>query len=523
MNAKTKFFPVCYNRESHIVPTSGEAVMLRSKSSTSTARRSGLMLALVFAISGAVYPQPEKVTKTFAEVTKRVEPAVVSIDTKSKMPQPQARGVQTPGDGGDVMDFLRRQMQQRPVHAVGSGFIVDKSGYIITNAHVVEEAARITVKLDSGEEFTARVIGTDDQTDIAVLKIDARRDLPTVRFGDSEKAEVGDWVLAIGSPFGLAKTVTAGIISQKQRETPTGSIFQRFIQTDAAINRGNSGGPLVNLDGEVIGVNSQIATSTGDYNGVGFALPARETEYVYGQIVKNGKVRRGYLGVLLDSVQAEFASVYGLKEKRGSIITDVRDKQGPAALAGLKVGDVIVEFNGQPVSNAQDLIGKVASTPPDQTISLAYFRENGANVERQTANVKLAERPTRAAADGDNDERRVLPVDGIKAEQKPFGLTLSEMTAALASQYKLEGQKGLVVREINPSSFIADIKNSNGGDALDEGDLIQRVNRVNVTDLKTFNDLVGKLKVGDPVVMHVLAYNPVLRATQLKIVQFTVK
>jgi serine protease Do len=485
-------------------------------------KRSSLVFTLVFVFSAIDFAQPEKVAKSFAEITRRVEPSVVSIDTKSKMPQPNARDSQTPGDGGDIMDFLRRQMQQRPVHAVGSGFIVDKAGYIITNAHVVEDAARITVKLDSGEEFIARVVGTDDQTDIAVLKIDVKRELPTVRFGDSEKAEVGEWVLAIGSPFGLAKTVTAGIISQKQRETPTGSVFQRFIQTDAAINRGNSGGPLVNMEGEVIGVNSQIATSTGDYNGVGFALPSRETEYVYSQIVKNGKVRRGYLGVLLDSVQAEFATVYGLKDKRGSIVTDVRDKQGPAALAGIRIGDVIVEFNGQPIANAQDLISRVASTSPDQTITLAYFRENGTNFERQTATVKLSERPVRTPI-GENTDRRVLPVDGAKPETKPFGLTLSEMTPALAAQYKLEGLTGLVVKEINPASFIADVKNSTGGEALDEGDLIQRINRINVTELKAFNDVVSKLKIGDPVVMHVLTYNPGLRAPQLKIVQFTVK
>lgn len=489
-------------------------------SASVSVRRFILVVTAFCAMSPMLIAQPEKV-KGFAEIAKRVEPSVVSIDTKGRTPQPQARGSQTPDDGSDIVDFLRRQMQQRPVRAVGSGFIVDKSGYIVTNAHVVEDAVRITVKLDSGEEFVARVVGTDDLTDIAVLKIDAKRDLPAVKFGDSDKAEVGDWVLAIGSPFGLAKTVTAGIISQKERETPYASAFQRFIQTDAAINRGNSGGPLVNLDGEVVGVNSQIATSTGDYNGVGFALPSRETEYVYGQIVKNGKVRRGYLGVLLETVQSEFAAVYGLKEKRGSIITDVRDRQGPAAVAGLKVGDVIVEFNGQPVLSSQDLIAKVATTNPDQTVTVAFYREKGDAMEKQTATIKLAERPINNATSTNND-RRTLPVDG-RIEQKPFGMTLAEMTLTLAEQYNLVGQKGLVVKEINQASFIADIKNSNGTDALGEGDLIQRINRVTVTDLKSFNDAVTKLKIGDPVVLHVLTYIPSARSAQLKIVQFTVK
>jgi serine protease Do len=486
-----------------------------------------LMVATIstFGLVAESAAQAGRTPGSFAEIAKKVQPAVVSIKTKSKVSQASVREtVPAPGgDGGDVMDFLRRQMQQRPVQGVGSGFIVDKSGYIITNAHVIEGAARISVKLESGEEFDAKVIGSDDQTDLAVLKIDARRDLPVAKFGDSDKAEVGDWVLAIGSPFDLAKTVTAGIISQKQRETPYASVFQRFIQTDAAINRGNSGGPLINLDGEVVGVNSQIATSTGDYNGVGFALPSRETAYVFAQIVKNGKVRRGYLGVLLDSVKAEFATVYGLKDAKGSIVTDVRDKQGPAALAGLKVGDVIVEFNGQRIDNAQDLIARVATTSPDQSITLGYLRENGTNIESKTVSLKLGERPSSRAAIDDEGDRRVLPVDGVRAEQKPFGLTLAELTPALAATYRLEGQKGLVVKEINPASFIADVKSSSGGDALDEGDLIQRINRTNASDIKAFNQIVSKLKVGDAVVLHVLTYDPRIRTTQLKIVQFTVK
>jgi serine protease Do len=246
------------------------------------ARSRSLNLLIVFLASfsaaSVAYGQPN--AKSFAEIAKRIEPAVVSIDTKSRVQQPVARGTTTPGENDDIMEFLRRQMQQRPVIGVGSGFIVDRSGYVLTNAHVVDDAARITVRLDSGEELNATVVGEDEETDLAVLKIDARRELPFVKFGDSEKAEVGDWVLAIGSPFGLAKSVTAGIISQTRRETPYATSFQRFIQTDAAINRGNSGGPLVNLDGEVIGVNSQIATSTSDYNGVGFAYRARQAEYV---------------------------------------------------------------------------------------------------------------------------------------------------------------------------------------------------------------------------------------------------
>jgi len=477
--------------------------------------------AVILFVAVAINAQPEKLSKSFAEIAKKVEPAVVSIDTKVTAPQTTARVSPSPEKDDDIMDFLRRQMAQRPIYGVGSGFIVDKAGYILTNAHVINGASRITVKLDSGEEYPGTVLGSDDETDLAVVKIDAKKDLPFLTFGDSEKAEVGDWVLAIGSPFGLTKTVTAGIISQTRRETPYASAFQRFIQTDAAINRGNSGGPLVNMDGQVIGINSQIATSTGDYNGVGFALPSHEAENVYKQISTTGKVRRGYLGVMLDSVKVEYAAVYGLKDAAGAIVTDVREKKGPAGMAGIQAGDVITDVNGQKVENAQDLIAKIGVAGPDSSIAVGYLREVDGKLTPMTTTIKLGERPL--SRDTDNaSQRRPLPVDPAK-DQKPFGLTLVEMTPVLATSAKLEGQKGLLVKEINPTSYIADVRNSNGNAALSENDLIRRINRVPVADLKSFTDLVNKLKLGDPVVMEVVAYNPATGTPQLKIVQFTVQ
>ena len=467
---------------------------------------------------------PERLSASFSEVAKAVENSVVSIDTKGKVPEIAEKGAEPPaGTPDEILEFFRKQMPQRPSYSVGSGFIVDKSGYILTNAHVVEDSSRITVKLNSGEEYIAKVIGTDEETDVAVLKIETGKDLPFINFADSEKAKVGDWVLAIGSPFGLARTVTAGIISQTKRETPYASVFQKFIQTDAAINRGNSGGPLVDMNGEVVGINSQIATSTGDYNGIGFALPSNEAAYVYKQILQNGKVRRGYLGVLLDSVKAEFAKVYNLTEAKGAIVTDVRDRQSAAAAAGLQTGDIIVEFNGQKVDSAQDLIAKVASTSPEQNVAMVYLRENAAGVERKNTTIKLAERPSKNRAANDNDTPRKLPIGGAKEEIKPFGLTLNELTPALITTYKLELNKGVLVKEINPESFIADVKMSNGTDALDEGDLIQRINRTTVTNLKSFNDVAKTLKTGDAVVLHVLSSNRSGRGGQLKIVQFTVQ
>jgi serine protease Do len=482
-----------------------------------------ISIVFAFSLAASASAQQDRLAKSFADIAKKVGPAVVSIDTKSRTVQPVAKGTPAPGDSDDIMEFFRKQLPTRPVYAVGSGFIVDKSGYVMTNAHVIDNAARITVKLDSGDEYEAKLVGRDDETDLAILKIEAGRDLPVVKLGDSDKAEVGDWVLAIGSPFGLNKTVTAGIISQTRRETPYASAFQRFIQTDAAINRGNSGGPLVNMDGEVIGINSQIATSTGDYNGVGFALPSDEASNVYSQIVANGRVRRGYLGAYLDSVKPEFAKVYGFTEPGGAIVIDIRDKKSPVSTAGLQVGDVIVGFNGQHVDSAQDLISKVSGTAPDKTVSIDFLRDMGAAaLQRKTATLRLGERPIDENAQNDQD-RRTLPVDPRPEEQKPFGLTLAAITPALASTYKLEGLKGVVVKEVNPASFIADVKNSLGVGALSEGDLIQRINRVEVTDLSSFSRVVAGLKVGDPVVLHVLSYNPVAGVPQLKIVQFTVK
>ncbi|MEP7038984.1 MAG: Do family serine endopeptidase [Acidobacteriota bacterium] len=474
-------------------------------------------------ISESARISPEQLSASFAEVANRVEPAVVNIDTKGKIPEITLKNDNPSEDANDIMEFFRRQSPRRPSYSVGSGFIVDKSGYILTNLHVVDDASRITVRLQSGAEYQAKIVGSDDLTDLAILKIDAGHDLPFIKLGNSDAARIGDWVLALGSPFGLAQTVTAGIISQTRRETPQATPFQKFIQTDAAINRGNSGGPLVNMNGEVIGINSQIATLTGDYNGIGFALPSNDAANVYQQIVRGGKVRRGYLGVYLDSVKAEFAKVYGLEEARGAIVTSVSDKQSPAAAAGLQTGDIILEYNGEKIADANDLIQKVALTIPDKEINLVYLRETGNRMDRKTTVIKPAERPSNNKIIDDETPVK-LPIDGQRKPVEPFGLTLTELTPQDAAIYKLQGEKGLIIKNINPASFIADVKNTTGTDsALSKGDLIQRINRVPVTTLKSFNDVTSKLKTGDAVVLHILNYIPQRQTTQLRIVQFTVQ
>jgi serine protease Do len=467
---------------------------------------------------------PEALSASFAEIAKRVEPAVVNIETMQFAPEVAEKDEDSKDDqssSNPLLEMLRRQ-PRRPSRGVGSGFIVDARGYILTNQHVIEGATRITVGLLSGEKFRGRVIGVDEETDVAVIKIEPTHDLPTVKLGDSNGAQVGDWVLAIGSPFGLDQTVTAGIISKKERETPYFTTFQRFLQTDAAINRGNSGGPLVNMRGDVIGMNSQIATSTGDYNGIGFALPASETSFVYKQIIDSGRVRRGYLGITLESVKEEFAKVYGLPEARGAIIMDLppaKDgKPTPAAQAGLQSADVIIEFNGQPVTNAQDLIQRVAGSAVGQSANFTFLRDADGKLEKHTVNIVLGERPPTQT----NDVEQPPPgKEAPKPSVLKLGMTLAELTPQLVTEKHLTGVRGLYLKDLDPNGVAADVRSALGQPALAEGDVITRINRMPVTKLADFQRVLSALKPGDPVVLSVSRYEGRAHRVITQIVQFT--
>ena len=463
----------------------------------------------------------EALSASFVEIARHVEPAVVNIDTL----QPTSDVAETDNEdktdktpSNPLYEMFRRQ-PPRPMRGVGSGFIIDPKGYIVTNNHVVEGASRITVSLLTGERYRGRVIGIDRETDLAVLKIDSDQALPVMKFGDSNGVQVGDWVLAIGSPFGLDQTVTAGIISKKERDSQAFTSFQRFLQTDAAINRGNSGGPLVNMHGEAIGVNSQIATLNGDYNGIGFALPSNDAKSVCDQIIASGKVKRGYLGVTLDSVKAEFARVYSLPEAKGAIIADVqpeRDGQPtPATKAGLHVNDIIVEFNGQPVQDAQDLIAKVAGTPVGQTVGITFLRDVDGKLERHSVSVALSERPDFAAAD-----ETITPKDksdAAKTSSARLGLTLSELTPQLIADKHLQGVKGLYVKDVDPNGLAADVRPRE----VSAGEVITRINRVPVTTLADFQRVIDSLKPGDAVVLNLSGYDRRADRVTQRIVQFT--
>ncbi|HEY0171200.1 MAG TPA: trypsin-like peptidase domain-containing protein [Pyrinomonadaceae bacterium] len=482
------------------------------------------------ATAAAIAKAPEALSASFAEIARRVEPAVVNIDTVSAAPAVADK------DGGDdndeaedgpdnpLLDMLRRHAR-RPSRGVGSGFVVDPKGIILTNYHVVENMTGIMVKLQTGEQLRGTMIASDEETDIAVIKVNAGRDLPAVNFGNSDDMQVGDWVLAIGSPFGLEQTVTAGIISTKERQTDPGASFRRFIQTDAAINRGNSGGPLVNMRGEVIGINSQIATSTGDYNGIGFALPTNIASSVYKQLMTTGKVRRGYLGVFLDSVKPEFARVYNLPSAKGAIIRDVADAKGPAATAGIQTNDVVVEFNNQAVDSAQDLINKVASTPVGTSVPVIYLRESADKLERRSTNVTVGERPPprnggAAGPEAERDSGGGAKIIKPKAEEEAppksdrptLGLKLSELTPQIANERNLKGVRGLFVQDVDQAGIAFDA-------GVQKFMVIQRVNRQGVSTIEDFERVINALKAGDPIVLHVSSFNGE-RVTQ-SIVQFT--
>jgi len=468
---------------------------------------------------------PEALSASFVEIASRVEPAVVNIDTMVSTDIAETdnedKADRTPSN--PLYDMLRRP-PVRPQRSVGSGFIIDPKGYVLTNNHVIDGATRITISLLSGERFRGKVIGIDKETDLAVIKIDAPHDLPIMKFGDSNVAQVGDWVLAIGSPFGLDQTVTAGIISKKERDSQNFTNFQRFLQTDAAINRGNSGGPLVNMHGEAIGVNSQIATLTGDYNGIGFALPSNEAKFVCEQILSNGKVKRGYLGVTLEPVRGEFAQVYHLAEARGAVVADVpperNDQPSPAAKAGLQVNDVIVEFNGQAVQDQNDLIAKVASAAVGQTVRLTFLRDIDGRLDRRIVDVTLAERPNFFGRDGNVEVVGAKDkAETIKTSTGRIGLTLGELTPQQITEKHLTGVKGLYVKEVDPNGLAADIRPLE----ISAGEVVTRINRVPVATLADFQRVVESLKPGDAIVLNLARFDRTSNPNRVvqRIVQFT--
>ncbi len=465
------------------------------------------MKTMTFAGKGATpLPMPDAIpsSNSFASIVNRVEPAVVNVSTTQVLEKRQSlnrKRRQAPNPNGDqddpMQDFFDRFFDGRggqdappaAERSLGSGVIVDRKGFILTNNHVVEQATKIQVQLNgSTQRYNAKVIGTDEETDLAVIKIDAgNKELPVAKLGNSDGVQVGDWVLAIGSPFGLNATVTAGIVSAKDRGG-VGRQFQKFLQTDAAINPGNSGGPLVDLAGEVIGINTAIITGSRGYEGVGFALPSSVAINVYNQLVQQGRVTRGSIGV---SFQEELGTnAITLKElgaPNGVVIMGV-EPGSPAEKAGLKGGDVITSVNGQAVKTGNDLVNPIAQAPIGSKVKIAYVRD------RQT-------KETSAVVE---DRTRVFPNSASRqsdslndSQPAEFGLRVENLTPERASRVGMEGQKGVLVVDVDPASFGDDLN-------FTRGDVIAEVNRQPVTSVAEYKTVIGKLKPGDNVVFKVL-------------------
>jgi len=420
--------------------------------------------------------------KAFASIAEETSPAVVSLKSERTItreyPSMQDWPFGEPFSDPFEFFFRRRSPRQRqqprqyrePRTASGSGFIISADGFVLTNNHMVEEAEKVEVELTDGRKFTAKIIGTDPDTDVAVIKIDAKN-LPYLELADSDTLEVGEWVLAIGNPLGLSHTVTAGIVSAKGRSGFNLAPLENFIQTDAAINFGNSGGPLINLDGKVVGINTAIAGSTGNI-GIGFAIPINMARHVYEQLIESGTVERGFLGVLPQDLEPEMAKAFGLKNGKGVLIPEVT-KDSAADKAGVKHNDIVLELNGEPVESADAFRNRIAMLKPGAKVKLVVWRDG----RRKTITVPLGKRPSTDELTGD------LPKETVEE----LGFTVQDLTDELIERFGYEGQSGVVVSSVDSGSQ-AERK------GIAPGALIREVNQQKVRNTKEFNDAIKKAK-----------------------------
>ncbi len=419
-----------------------------------------LAMALVIAQAISASARPE----SFADLAQKVSPAVVNITTSTVVAQGTGPSPIVP-EGSPFEDFFRDFQDRnnngegdrpRRTSALGSGFVISEDGYIVTNNHVIETADEIIIEFFSGKELTANVIGTDPKTDIALLKVDADEPLPFVSFADSDTARVGDWVIAMGNPLGQGFSVSAGIVSARNRELS--GTYDDYIQTDAAINRGNSGGPLFNLDGQVVGVNTAILSPNGGSIGIGFSMASNVVTRVVDQLQEFGETRRGWLGVRIQDVTDDVAEAMGLEKVAGALVTDV--PEGPAAEAGMESGDVIMQFDGYEVEDTRGLVRRVGNTSVGKTVRVVVFRDG----KTQTLRVTLGRRE---AAEG------VVPAAQPGESEAPseveiLGLTLSQLDDELRSQLELDDNaSGLVVADIDNLSEAYE-KGMRAGDVITE-------------------------------------------------------
>jgi len=412
----------------------------------------------------------------FRQLVKDSEASVVNVSSTQSATEDELRSPGLPGlqDESPLSDFFRRffdersePFRERQAHSLGSGFLISADGYILTNAHVARDADKIVVRLSDHREKPAKLVGVDELTDVALLKIEGDEEFPVVKIGDSDTLEVGDWVLAIGSPFGLERTATQGIVSAVGRNLPSDA-YVPFIQTDAAINPGNSGGPLFNVQGEVVGINSQIYSSTGGYMGLSFAVPIKLAMQVAEQLKATGEVTRGWLGVMIQNINAELAEAFGLDRARGALVAQTQP-ESPAARAGFKVGDVILRYGGEPVEESSQLPRMIGATPVGKTVAMSILR-NGEPLEIKATIARLEEVEEMAAM----DER----------EEAELNINVAELSNEQRRALSIENQGVLITN-------VGDGPAANAG--LYPGDVVLMVNQQEVTSTTQFSEVVQAL------------------------------
>ena len=433
-------------------------------------------------------PTTEK--QAFVKLAAQCMPATVNIST-TKVVKRRDRPSYHPFGGGDESfrdffgdEFYERFFGQMPrkdytLRSLGSGFIIDREGHIITNNHVIEEADEIKVRLSDKEEYDAKLVGRDSKTDIALIKIDPPDGLPMVTLGDSDKLQVGEWVMAIGNPFGLSQTVTVGIVSALWRKIGAGP-YENFIQTDAAINQGNSGGPLFNIRGEVVGVNTAIFSTSGGNIGIGFATPINLAKNVVNQLKEKGRVVRGWLGVIVQTVTPELADTFGLDEKKGALVADI-DQDGPAAKAGIQKGDIIIAFDGQEIEEMSQLPLVVAQTPVGKKVTVVLLR-NGKKVNKSVTVGELEDEEAFAQRD-----------DTTRSD---VGIEVTELTRELARKYRITETRGVLVTYVEGESP-ADVA------GIREGDIIIEVNRAAVDNLDEYYQAIQEAMKQDKILFWI--------------------